>query len=167
MTEQPILVGMNNKLSSDPRLALWPYPPGCAGYRLWKMLHAVRPLNPAEYTRAFHRINLVWGPWDRSTAELRACIMREAFNDQPTRRHVVLLGREVAQCFHIVPDRIAKPIYESDATYYFLPHPSGRNLFYNTPENRELAGRLLDRLLRGRRVRSRTLIGVGVGKNSP
>lgn len=34
---KPLIVGMNNPLSATPEHALYPWPRGCAGHRLYEM----------------------------------------------------------------------------------------------------------------------------------
>jgi hypothetical protein len=139
---------MNNPLSTDPRHALAPYPAGSAGHRLWRMLQAVRPeLFRADYLRAFDRRNLLPG------LEWSAARAREAVRglELPRGSTVVVLGDEVRRALSLerclVHPRHSPDFPEEDAPVFRqLPHPSGRNLFYNSPAHRLIAGLLLSDL---------------------
>lgn len=134
---------MNNPLSDDPRYALYPLPPGCAGNRLWRMLHDRCGATKAEYTRGFERLNLVIGDWDRSDARAAA----EEFYSTHAGRRVVLLGSAVRTAFRL-PPVLVKPITSRGVVFRQLPHPSGRCRWYNDPKNRAVAGMLLEEELR-------------------
>jgi hypothetical protein len=143
---RPVLVGMNNPISLNPEHALYPWPPGCAGHRLYSMLAEVAPgMGMAAYARLFDRRNLVRGPWNAALASTAADAMRVELAG----RQVVLLGREVARAFGLADLELCTHTLEATraTTFYLLAHPSGRNLHYNKPENRAAAGHLLARLL--------------------
>lgn len=144
---KPLLVGMNNPRSLAPEHALFPWPPNCAGHRLFEMLRAVEPsATMTGYRDRFDRVNLVVGPWDAALARRRADEMRPTL----VGRSVVLLGKEVAKAFGVVSEIDWMPRHIDDAVYYLLPHPSGRNHRYNVPDCRLAAGKVLARLyLRG------------------
>jgi hypothetical protein len=61
-------------------------------------------------------------------------------------RTVVILGAEVWRVLGLKARPPGTCTIALGARYYFLPHPSGRNLFYNDEENRRMAGTLLRRL---------------------
>jgi hypothetical protein len=144
---RPLIVGMNNPLSLDPWYALYPLPEGCAGHRLYSMLAEVLPtVTMRDYVRRFERVNLVSGPWDATAARSRAEELRPSLAG----RHVILLGQEVAKAFGIDPHYSWVCDEEDDATFYLLPHPSGRNLLYNDPGRRAHAGKILANLYEGR-----------------
>lgn len=84
-------------------------------------------------------------------------------------RVVVMVGIGVARCFGVrgepatwrlrqigFPDPLAAdPRFVVEATVAVLPHPSGRDRWYNDPGNRERAARLLSDVIAGaNRVRS-------------
>jgi len=137
---KPVIIGMNNPLSSDPKHVLYPYPPGCTGYRLWKMLEARRPgVLRKQYLDTFDRRNLVSTiAWDKDVAEKSARTMRPEL----VGRVVLLLGQDVRRAFG-VPPLLVHPQEIDGVTWRQLPHPSGRNLWYNEPKNRRLAEVLL------------------------
>src|SRR5258708_2762507 len=98
MTHRPVLIGMNNPISSRPEYVLWPDPPGCTGWRLWKMLHDRNECTKRDYLRAFTRLNLVTGQrWDATSGRRAARLLRVELRG----RVVVLLGQEVRAAFGI------------------------------------------------------------------
>lgn len=142
---------MNNPLSDDPRHALYPWPAGSAGARLYEMLREVDPsVTRARYLYAFERINLVVGSWDIRVAREVA----EELRPRLANRRVALLGREVARAFGLRGDLCDEWKGEDGIDFYLLPHPSGRNLVYNDPDKRLWAGRVLSMLCDGREVLS-------------
>lgn len=132
---------MNNPISINPKYALYPLPTGCAGNRLWKVLHDVNHATLRGYVETFDRTNLVVGPWDREKARVRAAVLVHERQDATT----VLLGLDVQRAFGIS----AKPLeheYLGTAHFICVPHPSGRNPWYNDPTNRRKVGLLLAEL---------------------
>lgn len=143
---RPLIVGMNNPLSDDPEHALYPHPDGCTGHRIWRMLEARTGATRRDYLRVFERINLVAGRyWDRKSARGAARKLRAGFAG----RHVVLLGREVQDAFEMplmTPGELVIGSGPDAVTFHAMPHPSGRNTWYNYPENRQSMCDLLARL---------------------
>lgn len=139
MRRKTILVGMNNPLSDDPRLALWPDPPGCAGYRLWKMMQRRTGASKGDYIRSFSRVNLVVGEWNRHDARAAA----EDMYVQYRGCRLVLLGSAVRIAFRL-PPVLVRPVEHRGVTFRQLPHPSGRCRWYNDPRHRTVAGMLLE-----------------------
>lgn len=140
---RPVLIGMNNPVSVDPAHALYPLPKGRAGHRLYEMLAEVNPsVTMSSYARTFERLNLVIGPFDRAVARERAAELIPVLAG----RGVVLLGKEVARAFYVVDEIDWIPRRVHGATFYLLPHPSGRNHKYNDPDVRRAAGEVLARL---------------------
>jgi hypothetical protein len=126
--DRPILVGIDNPHSADPRRALMPMPTGSAGWRLWKLSGMPRP----EYLRAFQRVNAC----DRPVI--------------PPGSRVVVLGREAWGALGLP---FATPLCEVEVPvtrtrFTLVPHPSGRNLWYNDEDNRQRVGDLLRGLAR-------------------
>ena len=159
---RPLLVGMNNPLSSRPEHALYPYPPGCTGDRIYQMLceaTRARQRTPfrREYLDAFDRVNLIDGPeWSDAEARLGASrICHRLFGPK-----VVMLGAKVPKSFNLprlewgvwstvrVNARLLEepPAFTDEIRYVCLPHPSGRCREYNDPAVRGLAGRILAEL---------------------
>lgn len=141
---RPVLLGMNNPLHSDPKFALYPHPPGCTGWRLWDMLNSRTPLTKLQYLRAFDRRNLVDGQtWKRQEARDRARTLAGELHG----REVVVLGGEPRDVLGL-PPQLIEPIVAMGVTWRQIPHPSGRNLWYNEAENRMLVAVLLEQLYR-------------------
>jgi hypothetical protein len=139
---RPVLVGMNNPYGSDPRYALYPSPRNSAGWRLHALLKTHCVVSRAEYVRAFDRRNLLEQPWwDAGRAAELATEMEKRL-----RGHVVvLLGDQVRRAFRL-PKQLILPIKREGVEYRQLPHPSGRNLFYNDPVCARLAGLMMAEL---------------------
>lgn len=120
---------------TSDRFALYPHPPGCAGWRLWQMMDCSR----SEYIHAFERRNLMrWAPrWIAAEAREKADAMRPGLAG----REVLFLGRKVEAAFlrgmkrpYLRPqDHL--PATSGSFRAYTVPHPSGRNLWYNDPDN--------------------------------
>jgi hypothetical protein len=110
--------------------------PGSAGWRLWKM----SGLSRSTYLSSFKRTNLVPGKrWNARTARTTAIAFVLGLRAGDI---VVALGSEVKAAIKYAGGNGVV----LDARIHFVPHPSGRNLFYNDPANRRRVGRLLRRL---------------------
>lgn len=150
-SDYPVLVGMNNPISQRPEHALYPAPAGCAGHRLWSVLHEETGCGLRAYLEAFERVNVLVGSWDRSRAREAARGLRSRLAG----RTILLLGREVHRAFEAPTDvELLDCYWEGETVLYLLPHPSGRNLWYNKESNRRLVGALLGRLYRQARGES-------------
>lgn len=135
---KPVILGSTNPRSKDPAHALWPDPPGCSGHRLWTMIYDVCGMTAAEYVETYDRRNLLVGTWCGE----RAVAAAKDFVPRCRGRTVVMLGVDVARAIGFDPDPGVKK-EKFDATWYHIPHPSGRNAYYNDAMNRWNAGRLL------------------------
>jgi len=149
---KPLLLGMNNPLSDDPHFDLYPYPRGCAGYRLWQMLP--EGTTRSQYLDAFERRNLL------RAREWSSRMAREAADGilpQLVGRLVVVLGRDVRSALGLSP---AEPLSINeehvigggpgfDLRWLAFPHPSGRNRWFNDPENYLEACRVLTKVFLG------------------
>ena len=146
--ERPVLLGMNNPLSDDPAFDLYPYPEGSAGWRLWKMLP--EGTSRTDYLRSFERRNLLHSREWSVTSARRAAV--EVLPSLVGRR-VVILGTEVRAALGLpkVAPLSTGVLDWGEASVYWmaLPHPSGRNIWYNEPGNRERVGQVLNQLRRG------------------
>lgn len=144
---RPILIGMNNPISSNPDHALYPVPEGCTGNRLWKMLHARTGASMGNYRDVFERRNLVKSKVTFDLRHARARAYEITTELRGTGRSIVLLGQEVREAFG--HDKLLLHPQEIDGcTWRQVPHPSGRNLFYNSPENVRVVELLLEELYR-------------------
>jgi len=136
-----ILIGENNPYGGAPEFALYCYPPGCAGYRLRRILGL-----PQHQYLALHRTNLCVGGWSNARARARAS---ELLDPHAPWRVMVLLGRKVTEAFvKVVLDDVPLVPFATRAicpgtTLVSLPHPSGRNLVWNQPSARERARQIL------------------------
>jgi hypothetical protein len=140
---RPILIGMNNPVyPGQPEFALYPYPPGCTGERIWEMINERTPLSKQEYLRAFDRRNLVdSGDWRPGEAADRAAELLPDLRG----REIVLLGSQVRRAFGL-PALLIHPLRWRGVRWRQIPHPSGRNLWYNDPTCRALVAMLLSEL---------------------
>lgn len=145
---RPILLGMNNPLSRRPEHALYPAPSGCTGWRLWSMLHARTGATKHEYLEVFDRRNLLssqqWKMADARQAAEGLCGELESV--RPELLTVVVLGAEPAAALGLSPQPLILPFHRGGVLYRRLPHPSGRNLWYNDPAQRAVAELLLEEL---------------------
>jgi hypothetical protein len=125
MAGRVCLLGEDNPYGSDPTFALYCYPPGCAGYRLRRILGL-----PQHQYLALHRKNLCDSAWSKEAAKSRAF---DLLSPEAPWNVLVLLGRKVTETF----ERVALggvPLLPFTSrgccpgvTLVSLPHPSGRN----------------------------------------
>ena len=145
MTSRVLLVGEDNPLSIEPDFALYCYPPGCAGYRLRRILGL-----PQQQYLALHRTNLCVGGWSKDQAKKRAF---ELLSPAAPWRVIILLGRKVTETFEKVALDDAPLIAFSTRvccpgmTLVSLPHPSGRNAALWNPKARDRARQMMRELV--------------------
>lgn len=134
------LIGMNNPYSDNPRRALWPDPPNCTGWRVWKMLEARTGATQTDYLRAFHRYNLVLsGHWHSGDAARRwHQIQPELSQNFDT---LVLLGKSVQRAAGVMCGDVLVT-----RGLVCIPHPSGLNRWYNSDVNRQTVEVILEEL---------------------
>ena len=145
-----LIVGLDNPQSSDPRHALFPHPPGCAGHRLFKMMQEVDEyMDRAAYT-AIAKTNLFpcgRMPTKNKKGNLTMAAHVLIASVQDTDKRVILLGNEVRNA--VLGETLGKNWSSAKFTkihgahYAWIPHPSGRNPFYNDTRNRRKIGRFL------------------------
>lgn len=116
-------MGEDNPHSGDPRHALCPYPPGCAGSRLQDRILDV---SLGDYLRRYDRVNLCAGKWSAPEARLRAAGL---VSDGAL---LVLLGAKVAAAFGLDHEPFTVAGLRG-AVVVQLPHPSGRCRVWNDP----------------------------------
>lgn len=144
---RPVLLGMNNPISSRPEYALYPYPPGCTGHRLLRLLQRRLPgVGRREYLAAFDRRNLLHRlTWSRADARRAAEEFLEVQVPELLGRTVVVLGDQVRNLLGL-EKMLIHPVESHGVTWRQLPHPSGRCLWYNDQHCAELAALLLEEL---------------------
>ena len=109
------------------------------------MLCDERPTTRAEYCRRFRRINLLRSRrWNLAEARLNLKVVMSAI---PEGSEVILLGKDVQRVFRVRTEPMAKT-KSRGVLFHSVPHPSGRNLFYNIEKNKRTVGRLMSRLAR-------------------
>jgi hypothetical protein len=157
-----LLIGLDNPHSRNPYHALLPMPDGATGDKIVQLIAAVIDGYTArDYLRDFGRLNLYPGEAARSGKGATA-------TDRLLARHcvriiaegkysdVVLLGKRVQVAFSdfvVFSHQVERhEVFGTGFTadFYALPHPSGRNIWYNDEANRARAGRIL-KSLSGRR----------------
>jgi len=142
--EHPVIVGMNNPLSEDPRAALMPYPRGSAGWRLWRMVSDVCGIGRAEWMRRTERVNLCDTKiWDPRLASAKA----ERLWPTLRGRRVVLCGRLTQQILRLSDSHRLEWRESDGVTWCWIPHPSGLCREYNDPLMREVVGLRFEELL--------------------
>lgn len=151
---KPLLLGMNNPLSTDPEFDLYPYPEGSAGWRLWKLLP--EGTTRLHYLEAFDRHNLVRAQtWSPAAARAEAARLLPALDG----RVVVVLGTEVRAALDlpkVEPLTFTTTMFPAIGRrrrvafdWLALPHPSGRNHWYNVEANRGAAREVLTSVMLG------------------
>lgn len=158
MMDRVVLLGMNNPLSEDPSMALFPHPEGCTGWRIWAMLHEEIGISRLQYLHGFDRRNLLdLRRWSAPLAEIMAPDVWASLRD----RQVIVLGAATLECLQrgawgLEGSDLPRPpelMWQEShgARWCWCPHPSGRSLWYNEPMHRAaLALRLTEMYLLSR-----------------
>lgn len=151
--KRPMIIGMNNPLSSDPEHALYPHPPGCTGERIFRMLSGEIPGYAEEdYLAEWDRRNLIGGrAWPTGVgAKQYHKLAAQAFLTalQGSERSVVLLGREVQAAFDVRLPPLSRERVRAGWWACTLPHPSGLNRWFNDGDNGHRAALFLTGLRR-------------------
>lgn len=82
----------------------------------------------------------------RENFDMVEAVKRATWIEQLGYTHYILLGSLVTRAFGLPWDKLV--IYESGSkSFLILPHPSGLNLYYNSPENTKLASDRLQSFL--------------------
>lgn len=137
----------------DPeKHALFPYPTGCAGHRLWRMTGITR----LEFISISRRNLLDYYPGLTSGGQGDYFPLDEA-RDAATElipelfgRNVLMVGHNVAKAFRFDKDPRFTWHSHGSFNYACIPHTSGRNRWYNDRINKRTALRFLRRF--GRQV---------------
>lgn len=145
-----LIIGLDNPQSSDPRHALFPHPKGCAGHRLYNMILEVDAYFDRAQYMSIPKSNLFpcgRMPTKQKKGNLTMAAQVLIASVQDTDKKVVLLGNEVRNA--VFGDTLGKtwPMAKfttlHGARFAWIPHPSGRNPFYNDTRNRRKIGRFL------------------------
>ena len=152
----PLLVGQSSPLRYNARpLPLYPWPPNCAGHRLWQHCQATlgaRLFGQDHYLRTFRRINGLEHPCDtfarRDVPAERVRDLLALFRDGSQTSCVVYLGPAVAHVFRHKGEllRWCRDVTEP-YTWVIFPHPSGRNHSWNDPVRKAAAREFLAELI--------------------
>lgn len=140
---RPVLLGMNNPLSADPKHALAPYPEQSTGHRLWAMLNEQNGASRRDYMNVFDRREVLESRfWNAKDAAVNA---PRLFNEL-SGREVVVLGHSVKDSLALWTLAIGKPVIEHGILWRFMLDPSSRSRAYYDPEVRVYAMLLLEEL---------------------
>lgn len=154
-----VLIGQAPGPNTDPDLPLFPVPKTSAGGRLVQ----IAGITKGQYLATFERINVLryfpgkWQNGDRFPLQ-EARVAADAIAPLLAGRRVVLVGQNVALAFSIRQDffvwsthqvRRRCPVTRDPglAEFAVIPHPSGRNFWYNAAARRAEARAFFDRLL--------------------
>lgn len=153
----PVLIGMYNPHSANPRSALLPFPKGSAGYRLRDILNAHRPITRCKFMAEFDRRNVLDDVvWDRAAALASGDRLRRELIGRRVLVLVLVLGVEAVRALRLP---VANPQFtwfhsrEFDFHWAWAPHPSGLSRAYNDPENRLRLAAILCTMLNLREMR--------------
>ena len=157
---RPLLVGLHNPLSPEPEFALYPLPERGTGGRILELLRPA--FTRRQYLEAFDRVNLL--EHDERVggkgyvARLNRARIR-LFEHVYANKYetLVLFGSDVWRAVNHAARPPRPPWLCWDTVtivgevgwrvrFLTLPHPSGRNLWYNEPANRAAAARALRQL---------------------
>ncbi len=137
----PLLIGQAPGPNTDPRLPLFPVPSTSAGGRLASFAGMTR----GEYLMSLERINLLQNfpgktgrddKFPMKDAKIAARAIRPLLDD----RVVILVGRNVANAFELdIEFHQFVPGFDFCRELAVVPHPSGRNHWYNKEENKLIA----------------------------
>jgi len=163
---RPLLVGLDNPYSTAPAYALHPKPMGGSGDRLYEVIREAagvrRDYQRSDYLRDFSRINLYpssTAPDGKGSAEMdtRMAEWLYVYVAGTEAAHVVLLGNRVqaaaAKVFNLPRNLEPLEHYRESirvqsgsrigVSFWAIPHPSGRNRWYNETARRAEVGKLL------------------------
>lgn len=147
---KPVVLGLNNPHSADPKDALGVNPVGSAGHRLWLMVKesankSGRDFTEEDYLEGFDRRNLMNAHFYNHDIAVKR---RSKVLHELRRKIVVMCGTGVLRAlglkhtgFHLEAQAGVGFIY------YVIPHPSGLTREYNNQETRQRVGDLMLRLL--------------------
>lgn len=132
---KPIILGLINP---HPTEDLYIRPLGCSGHRLSLLVG-----DEERYLKSFDRRNLLISMEDDPHEAAKRFRSSLEPGDQ-----VVLLGEAVRRSLEL-QKMLIHPLTVDGITYRQIPHPSGRNRFYNDPALKFLVGDMLRSLIEG------------------
>ncbi len=150
-----LLVGLDNPRSDDPSNALFPLPKESSGGRLVSLIQERESWYTARhYLRDYFRTNLYptrRAPEGKGTikADRDAFAFLRHYVEVLDAEDIVLFGSRTVAAFNSLYDEDldwcgSRVINEGRIRrFWALPHPSGRNRWYNDSDNREAASKLL------------------------
>lgn len=134
-----LLVGEQPGSNSNPKMALWPFPPNSAGGRLFKM----SGMDLTDYFRLLARVNIAKRPvarWNANGARARGLYILSSLSNGT---RVVACGARARDALGVGDFFRLQWITREDGSEIqcvAVPHPSGRNGDYRDPDNVKLAG---------------------------
>lgn len=133
--ERVVLLGMNSKTGE----ALGLFPTNGAGRRLFN----ATGMKLKDYMDVFERINLLEAPeWSMPTARQAAAKIKDRLKG----RRIIVLGSQAWTALGLPKKDILDPHHASDGTrWIMLPHPSGKNVWYNDETNRAKVKKFFER----------------------
>jgi hypothetical protein len=138
---RPYILGLNNPKGLP---ALDPTVPGSAGDRLFRIVTTLRPMSTEAWLRRTQRYNLLPYPELPRDYRAQARVAADWLGPKISGRTVILLGSDVATALgHTAPPFV----WADDRDWIQIPHPSGKNLFYNDPVNRLATSVLFHQLM--------------------
>ena len=149
---RPLLIGQAPGANTSPDLPLYPLPLTSTGGRLMGLMGIT---DRVEYLQRFERINLLHefpgrhrrdDKFPKRLARVAAQAVRPLLVD----REVVLIGRNVGEAFGYAELAFHEWLGNVDTfrKLAVVPHPSGRNHWYNRPGRREEAAAFWSAFLR-------------------
>ena len=135
---RPYVLGLNNPQGNPP---LSVDPPGGTGDRLWRMINEAGGVSAEDWLKGTQRANLLSDPVLPRDYKSAANRRGEYLATLIASRTVIVLGQVVA-----TPVGHTEPplVWNKERNWVMIPHPSGRNMFYNNPVHRAAVGALLN-----------------------
>lgn len=144
MTQRPLLTGQSPGPNTRPELPLFCLPKTSAGGRLQELTGLTR----GRYLAGFQRMNLLYEHPGRHKRDDKfpvreARVAANAVKPLLEGRRVIFIGRKVGDAFgygsQVAPWHEWGYCPKWSFTYACVPHPSGRNHWYNNQLNRDVA----------------------------
>lgn len=135
MFRRTVLIGANNPLSSDSDRALYPYPEGATGWRLWRIFNDAYGTPRSQWLQIFDRRNVMGGKtWNMDRARITGRTLR----NELVQASAVVFGHDARVALRLPERPWLVPTVEDDGLVWrFAPHPSRRNMYYNDPVARQ------------------------------